>query len=85
LRKADRILGIAYMNEEQSANRPPQDADDQKMKKGASVALATPSSNSESDSSTTNQAKKQKELTPDEQMALYEKDLKENDWGHQPC
>lgn len=24
-------------------------------------------------------------LTPDEQMALYEKDLKENDWGHQPC
>jgi hypothetical protein len=26
-----------------------------------------------------------KKLTPDEQMALYEKDLKENDWGHQPC
>ena len=26
-----------------------------------------------------------KELTPEEQMALYEKDLKENDWGHQPC
>jgi len=26
-----------------------------------------------------------KELTPDEQMALYEEDLKENDWGHQPC
>jgi uncharacterized protein with gpF-like domain len=25
------------------------------------------------------------ELTPEEQMALYEKDLKENDWGHQPC
>jgi GNAT superfamily N-acetyltransferase len=24
-------------------------------------------------------------LTADEQMALYEKDLKENDWGHQPC
>lgn len=24
-------------------------------------------------------------LTPDEQMALFEKDLKENDWGHQPC
>lgn len=23
-------------------------------------------------------------LTPEEQMALYEKDLKENDWGHQP-
>ena len=26
-----------------------------------------------------------KKLTADEQMALYEKDLKENDWGHQPC
>jgi hypothetical protein len=26
-----------------------------------------------------------RELTPEEQMALYEKDLKENDWGHQPC
>ena len=26
-----------------------------------------------------------KQLTPEEQMALYEDDLKENDWGHQPC
>ena len=26
-----------------------------------------------------------KELTVAEQMALYEKELKENDWGHQPC
>jgi len=26
-----------------------------------------------------------KALTPEEQMALYEEDLKENDWGHQPC
>ena len=26
-----------------------------------------------------------KPLTPEEQMALFEKDLKENDWGHQPC
>jgi hypothetical protein len=25
------------------------------------------------------------QLTPEEQMALFEKDLKENDWGHQPC
>jgi hypothetical protein len=24
-------------------------------------------------------------LSPEEQMALFEKDLKENDWGHQPC
>ncbi len=26
-----------------------------------------------------------KRLTPEEQMALYEKALKEDDWGHQPC
>ena len=26
-----------------------------------------------------------KKLTPEEQMALYEKALKEDDWGHQPC
>jgi hypothetical protein len=25
------------------------------------------------------------ELTAEEQMALYEEDLKESDWGHQPC
>ena len=25
------------------------------------------------------------QLTPEEQMALYEDDLKETDWGHQPC
>ena len=27
----------------------------------------------------------EKELTPEEQMAAYEDDLKETDWGHQPC
>lgn len=26
-----------------------------------------------------------KKLTAEEQMALYEKALKEDDWGHQPC
>ena len=24
-------------------------------------------------------------LTPEEQMARFAKELKENDWGHQPC
>ena len=24
-------------------------------------------------------------LSPEEQMALYEEQLKEDDWGHQPC
>ena len=26
-----------------------------------------------------------KQATPEEQMEAFEKDLKENDWGHQPC
>ena len=26
-----------------------------------------------------------RKLTAEEQMALYEKELKEEDWGHQPC
>ena len=25
------------------------------------------------------------QLTPEEHMALYEDELKETDWGHQPC
>jgi hypothetical protein len=31
------------------------------------------------------EAPQAKPLTKDEQMALYEEALKENDWGHQPC
>ena len=26
-----------------------------------------------------------KSLTPEEQMAAFEKAMKEEDWGHQPC
>jgi hypothetical protein len=25
------------------------------------------------------------QLTKEEQWALFEKEMKENDWGHQPC
>jgi len=31
------------------------------------------------------EAQSPKKLTAEEQMALYEKALKEDDWGHQPC
>lgn len=31
------------------------------------------------------ESKPANQLTPDEQMALFEKELKETDWGHQPC
>jgi len=34
---------------------------------------------------TANNSVAPQKLTPEEQMALYEKELKENDWGHQPC
>jgi len=35
--------------------------------------------------STTAEPATANKLTPEEQMAAFEKDLKENDWGHQPC
>jgi hypothetical protein len=38
-----------------------------------------------SDISAQGESGSQKKLTAEEQMALYENDLKENDWGHQPC
>jgi hypothetical protein len=34
---------------------------------------------------TSSKTKPVTQLTPEEQMALYEKELKEDDWGHQPC
>ena len=57
--------------------------DNSKAVKSGKSAAAKLLSNSDPDASvaceTTNK------LTPQEQMALFEKDLKENDWGHQPC
>lgn len=32
-----------------------------------------------------NESETEKKLTPEEQMELYEKSLKEDDCGHQPC
>ena len=34
---------------------------------------------------TPTESKPVNQLTPEEQMALFEKELKETDWGHQPC
>jgi len=44
-----------------------------------------PSAAAEEDSVEGAENQKPKELTSEEQMALYEKSLKEDDWGHQPC
>ncbi len=56
--------------------------------KDAPLADAKKVANVEASSSTNplpREEKPSKELTPEEQMARYEDDLKETDWGHQPC
>ena len=40
---------------------------------------------SDADSACLGEATPLTKLSAEEQMALDEKDLKENDWGHQPC
>jgi hypothetical protein len=47
----------------------------------------TPKSPTEMEANTSASDKQSEvnKLTAEEQMALFEKDLKENDWGHQPC
>lgn len=47
--------------------------------------VATPESAPGSDENISTPAESAAGLTPEEQMALFEKELKENDWGHQPC
>jgi hypothetical protein len=59
------------MNERQSKVTNPEKNDSQ-----LKSAVATSGSS---------EAKPITQLSPEEQMALYEKELKENDWGHQPC
>lgn len=39
----------------------------------------------DADAATAREQALPKKLSADEQMALYEKELKENDWSHQPC
>ena len=52
---------------------------------GSSGALPTIKSSPASDLPAAEDPQAPKKLTPEEQMALFEKELKENDWGHQPC
>jgi hypothetical protein len=37
------------------------------------------------DASAPGDEKPKAKLTPEEQMAAFEKAMKEEDWGHQPC
>jgi hypothetical protein len=74
------------MSDEPSANQD-QIQKDALEKKGSNQDLPALSTLAEPDlgASAREQPQSIQELTAEEQMALYEKDLKENDWGHQPC
>lgn len=54
------------------------------MSEDAAASESTPESHGEADAAAGHEAPA-RELTPEEQMALYEESLKETDWGHQPC
>lgn len=64
-----------HMSEPQNKNEPP----------AKSSADATPSKNPSSDPSAPGEAPAADQLTKEEQWAAFEKELKESDWGHQPC
>lgn len=57
-------------------------SNDHRTESGVNVAADKLSSASDTKAAS---AEPEKNLTPEEQMALFEKELKENDWGHQPC
>lgn len=44
-----------------------------------------PEKTEEANSSTPGQQPPPGQLSKEEQWALFEKELKESDWGHQPC
>lgn len=67
------------MNEKEHAGNPASELDKKKTIVASPVPSAKVSESSNTSSDTADQ------LTPEEQMALYEKELKESDWGHQPC
>ena len=44
-----------------------------------------PAKSNDADSAPPDKAPAPDQLTKEEQWALFEKELKESDWGHQPC
>jgi len=54
-------------------------------KKPGQESDGEPAENKPKDDSPTPGKPAPKALTAEEQMDQFEKDLKENDWGHQPC
>lgn len=66
---------VAAMNDD------PKNALTSDGKKSGDTEAVSPAATSDSGAA----ARPAKELSPEEQMALYEEKLKEDDWGHQPC
>ncbi len=74
------------MNEQLPTEQSPPQSDIRNIQEaGPTGRIAEPRMECGTDVSTASQPKAAKKLTSEEQMALYEKELKENDWGHQPC
>jgi hypothetical protein len=46
---------------------------------------STPTAGAPPSTASVTAAESPAKLTAEEQMALFAKELKENDWGHQPC
>jgi hypothetical protein len=62
----------------------PKDPTRSALLKGKESVKKSPAE-TEADASNSDRRIDVSKLTPEEQMARFEKDLKENDWGHQPC
>jgi hypothetical protein len=73
------------MNEPQPLKPTPANLEKVGPDKAAAAAHSDSSADLSSAMPKADKAKPAKELSAEEQMALYEKELKENDWGHQPC
>jgi len=56
-----------------------------KLQSSETAAITGTGTDSDAGSSDVIKATPSQNLTAEEQMALYEKALKEEDWGHQPC
>ncbi len=74
------------MKDEQPIRKSPLQSDKNRPVDGhKAIAAAASPSDGKVDASPSTEPAAPKKLTPEEQMALYEKALKEDDWGHQPC
>ena len=74
------------MSEQRRPEQSPKQSDTCKIREGGRTGGTAKSPMvCGTDVPTAHEPKAPKKLTAEEQMALYEKELKENDWGHQPC